>query len=92
MEVSRSNLPSSSPRKTKRGKKSEAGNVFKAFVFEKETESEVVLEEAMSVRVWIFCFKKGNIRMVLPVGTKDKITDTIKKGDNDKNQILRVKR
>lgn len=34
----------------------------------------------------------GNIRMASPVGTKDKIADTRKKGDNEKNQILRVKR
>lgn len=62
--MSRSNLPSSSPRKTNRGKKSEAGNIFKAFVFEKKTGSKVVLEEAMSVRL-----QMGNIRMVSPVGT-----------------------
>lgn len=47
----------------------------------------MVLEEAMSVRL-----RMGNIRMVSPVGTKDKIADTRKKGDNEKNQILRVKR
>lgn len=52
----------------------------------------MVLEEDMSVKLWNFCFKMGNIRLFLPVGAKDKIADTTKKGENYKNQILTVKR